>query len=203
MANLRYYPVVDTETNKILQFYQKIDILKNIFRKIYIDKGKRLENDAEHSWHLAMMVWLFAGNFEKKINLEKSIKMALMHDLVEIYAGDTFSFDIKRRKRKTKKENKAAQKLFAILPDKLKKELHLLWQEYEKIQTPEAKFVQAMDKIQPIIQNIMVEGKAWKEFKITEKMVREYKTHYNEGSEFLMSFFNYLLKKAKPLLDRG
>lgn len=182
---------------KILNFIKEIDKAKAIERKIYLFNKSKFEDNAQHSWHLSLMVWLFADSFEKKINLEKALKLALIHDLVEIYAGDTFSFDFEARKTKRAREEKAAKKLFKILPKELATEMNTLWYEYEDINSSEAEFVQALDKIQPIIQNILTKGITWKKFKITEQMVRDYKTHYNKNSHFLMDLFNNLLKEAR------
>jgi putative hydrolases of HD superfamily len=184
------------DQKSVLDFIKLIDQMKGIERLVNTNKGLRQENDAEHSWHIAMMVWLFSSFNDKKINLEKALKMALMHDLVEIYAGDTFAYDHEARKTKHIKENLAAKKLFKILPKKLKGEMEKLWEEHEALITHESKFVQAMDKLQPILQNILDNGKSWKQYKITEKMVRDHKTHYNEGNQLLMDLFNYLLKEA-------
>lgn len=195
-----YYPFVTSDDKKLLKFIKTIDVFKGIERKIHLGDG-RLEDDAQHSWHLAMMVWLFANQYEDKINLERALKMALMHDLVEIYAGDTFAFDHIGRKDKYLREDKAAKKLFKALPQKLQKEFLSLWKEHEELKSPEAKFVQAMDKAQPIIQNILARGKSWQVFKITEEMVRKNKIHHYLGSKFLMSLFNQLIKEAKQYLS--
>jgi putative hydrolases of HD superfamily len=184
-----------SDIKKVLQFVTLIDQFKNIQRQIH-KGGGHLENDAEHAWHLSMMVWLFASFYEKKVDLEKCLKMAIAHDLIEIYAGDVFTFDQKGREGKHEREQKAAQKLFGSLPKKLSKELTEIWEEFENKGTPEAHYVQALDKLQPIVQNIVVKGKSWKDFKITEQMVRDHKTHYNKGSDLLMSIFEDLLKEA-------
>ncbi len=186
------------DQKQTLKFIKLADQMKFVERKIILQKNKR-ENNAEHSYHLAMMVWLFSSFFEKKINLEKALKMALMHDLVEIYSGDVFAYDHEARKTKAQKEKAAAKKLFTQLPKKLKTELENLWNEYEENTTSVSKFVQAMDKIHPLIQNILVEGAMAKKFKITETMIRTYKGQFMKNSNFLTSLFNHLLTSSKKL----
>lgn len=186
-----------TDQKKTLKFIKLIDQAKYVKRVVHLQKERVMEDDAQHSWHVAMMVWLFSQSFEEEVNLERAIKMALAHDLVEIYAGDVFFYDSVGRKDKKKKERKAAKKLFNLLPDKLQKELLDLWEEYEQKSTPEAKFVQAMDKIHPIIQLVLVKGKTWQKKKITEKILRENKTPYTLNSQFLINLLNHLLKEAR------
>lgn len=186
-----------TDQKKILNFIKEADKLKTVYRKIYITGGRRRESSAEHTYHLALMVWVFKEHFEQKVNLEKAFKMALLHDLVEIYNGDIFFYHHKKRTNKHEDEKKAAKKLFKLLPPKLKKEFMDLWLEYEYLKTPESKFVQAMDKIHPMIQNIMTEGKTWKQFKVTLEMIYPIKIKYMESSKFLISFFKHLLGDIK------
>lgn len=188
---------MNPDSKKVLKFIEEIDQFKFITRIIDLQKEGVSEDDAQHSWHLAMMVWLFTPYFEEKIDLEKAIKMALMHDLVEIYAGDTFLYDAEGRKTKKHREDNAAKKLFKMLPKPLKQEMHQLWENYEALSTPESKLVQAMDKIHPIIEIDLGKGKTWREHKITEKMIREKKTSYNQGSKFLTSLFNTVLRNAR------
>lgn len=185
------------DAKKILKFIQEIDKFKYISRVVHLQKENLLEDDAQHSWHLAMMVWLFAHLFEKRINLEKALKMALMHDLVEIYAGDTFAYDTEGRKNKRKREEKAAKKLFQMLTPKLKLEMEKLWQEYERRVSPESIFVQALDKFHPFMQVILAKGKTWREHHITEQMIVGSKTPYFASSDFLTKLFKYTLSQAK------
>ena len=184
------------DQQKALNFLKLIDQYKNIFRLIYLDNKKRLENDAEHSWHLAMMVWIFAPFYETPVNLEKCIKMALMHDLVEIYAGDVHSFDEEGRKNKKLREDKAAIKLFAKLPQPLKTEFKQLWVEYEDKKTAEAIFTQAIDKLHPLLQNTLVNGSITKDFHVSEEMART-RMHFNEHSSLLKNIFEELMQQFK------
>jgi putative hydrolase of HD superfamily len=122
---------------KQMEFIIEIDKMKNIFRQNYICDGSRRENDAEHSWHLAMLVITLSEYFEN-VNILKSLKMVLIHDLVEIYAGDTFAYDEKANLDKAERENESSEKLFSILPTDQKDEFIKLWKEFEKIDTPES-----------------------------------------------------------------
>lgn len=185
------------DAKKILKFIEEIDKFKFITRIIDLQKDGQAEDDAQHSWHLAMMVWLFAPYFEVKIDLEKTIKMALMHDLVEVYAGDTFFYDDEGRKNKKQREDKAAKKLFKMLPKHSKQEMHFLWEDYEGLSSPESRLVQAMDKIHPIIEINLGKGVTWHKHKITEKMIRQRKTSYTRGSKFITSLFNSILRDAR------
>lgn len=195
--NLLYHLGMSPDEKKILKFIEEIDKFKFVTRIIHMQKGNLMEDDAQHSWHLAMMVWLFSGHFDKKINLNQAIKMTLMHDLVEIYAGDTFAYDVEGRKDKKKREDKAAKKLFKMLPKNLEEEMHQLWNEYENRVTPEAIFVQAMDKIHPMIQIHLAKGKTWREYKITSKMIWENKTYYTKSSIFAHSLLKFIFNRAK------
>ena len=185
------------DQQKLLNFIELIDQYKNVFRIIYLDNKKRLENDAEHSWHVAMMVWLFAPQYEQKINLEKCLKMALFHDLVEIYTGDVSAFDQKGRIGKAEREAKSAKKLFNQLPSQAKKEFFELFDEYEEKQTAEAKFVQALDKLQPIIQNNLSKGVMWKDYQITPELAEKNKKPHTTHSKFLLSLLKELLTRAR------
>lgn len=140
-------------TNKIIKFLKKIEKLKFVEREIYLSNGRK-ENSAEHSWHVTMFLILFDRDLPKKLDRIKMLKMALMHDLVEVYAGDTFAFDKSGKKqRKIKLELESAKKLFSQLPNDLSKEFNNLFLDYENSKSDEAKFVQSFDKIQPILQN--------------------------------------------------
>lgn len=188
---------MNSDTKKILQFTYEIDKLKGVIRKIDLNHKLKKEDSAQHSWHTAMMVWVFAKDYEEKLDLEKAIKMALIHDLVEIYAGDVWFYDHKARVNKYQNEKKAAQKLFKFLPTKLRLEMMNLWLEFEERNTPESKLVQAMDKIQPILQNILTNGKTWKNLKVTTDMVVDHKINFMKESPFLLKFFKYLLQEIK------
>lgn len=187
---------MDKTTKKILNFIREIDKFKAIERRIYLQKGTK-ENDAEHSWHMAMMVWAFSSVYEKPINLEKALKMAIMHDLVEVYTGDTSLFDKESRVGKEEREKSAALKLSKLLPKKLAEDFLSIWKEYEENKTDEAKFVKALDKFHPDIQINLVKGKNWQEDKITATMIKEKKSSYFNDSPTLKKVFRFLLKESQ------
>ncbi len=157
---------------KQMQFLIEIDKLKHVLRRTLLTDGSRRENDAEHSWHLAMMAMvLYEYATEPKPDLEKVLKMTLVHDLVEVYAGDTFAYDAQGNEDKEAREKAAADKLFGILPDDLETEYRSLWEEFDAMGTPESRFAAALDRLQPLVHNYLTEGHTWKIGTITSDMV--------------------------------
>ena len=148
---------------KQMAFLFEIDKVKDIFRQSLIVNGKREENDAEHSWHMALVALTIKEYFQGEVDLEKSLKMILIHDLVEIYAGDTPAFGEVRPDKK-EEEIKAAVKLFSLLPDDQKEEFLNLWLEFEECQSNEAKFANVCDRYQGFMQNLTSDGHTWKKF---------------------------------------
>lgn len=186
---------MENRTDKIIDFLKEIEKLKYVEREIYLKHRK--ENSVEHSWHLAMFVILFEKDLPKELNFEKMLKMALIHDLVEIYAGDTFAFDPDGIKGKKEREQKAAEKLFSQLPEDLNKELMDLFYEYEKRESQESKFVKSFDQIQPILQNLTSEGKSWKEHNIKYETVDNVKRKNMTHNELILEIYEKLMKEAK------
>lgn len=148
---------------KQLGFLIEIDKMKTVFRQtLLIDKSRR-ENDAEHSWHFALMsMILYEYADQTKVDLTRVLKMALIHDLIEIYAGDTFAYDEKGNETKESREKKAAEQLFSILPQDQDHEIRSLWQEFDLMETMDAQYAAAIDRLQPFINNYMTEGHTWK-----------------------------------------
>ncbi|MBQ2973769.1 MAG: HD domain-containing protein [Clostridia bacterium] len=153
----------DEKLQKQIKFALVIDEMKNIFRRNLIIDGSRRENDAEHSWNLAMLAMLFEEYSTEKVNIERVLKIALVHDLVEVYAGDTFAYDAKGNEDKLQREIESANKLFGILDPVQGAEIRALWDEFEAKETPESKYANAIDRIQPLINNYMTNGHTWKE----------------------------------------
>jgi len=156
---------------KQLEFLIEIDKMKTVFRKNLLTDGSRRENDAEHSWHFAITAVILAEYADKEVDISKVIKMALIHDLIEIYAGDTFAYDEKGYETKAAREEEAAKKLFSILPSDQGEELSALWREFENEQTKEAKYAAAIDRLQPFINNYLTKGHTWKEGNVTSGQV--------------------------------
>ena len=159
----RFDFIKDEKLQKQIKFAITIDEMKNIFRRNLIIDGSRRENDAEHSWNLAMLAMLFEEYSTEKVDLERVLKIALVHDLVEVYAGDTFAYDAKGNEDKLNREIESANKLFGILDPEQGAEIRALWDEFEANETPESKYANAIDRIQPLINNYMTNGHTWKE----------------------------------------
>ncbi len=155
--------IKDEKLQKQIKFALVIDEMKNIFRRNLIINGSRRENDAEHSWNLAMLAMLFEEYSTEKVDLERVLKIALVHDLIEVYAGDTFAYDVKGNEDKLQREIESANKLFGILDPAQGAEIRALWDEFEAKETPESKYANAIDRIQPLINNYMTNGHTWKE----------------------------------------
>ena len=164
--------IKDVNLQKQLSFIVEVDKVKNIMRRTLLIDGTRRENDAEHSWHLAIMAMLLTEYAEdKNFSLERVMKMVIVHDLVENYAGDTFAFDVQGNIEKEEKEKLAADKLFSQLPDNQGKQLRKLWEEFDEMKTPDARYAAALDRLQPFIHNLCTEGHTWVLGKVTKEQV--------------------------------
>jgi putative hydrolase of HD superfamily len=193
---------VDNERlNKQMEFIEEIDKLKNVYRQNFILEGIRNENDAEHSWHIAIMAILLSEHStDKNIDVLKVIKMVLIHDLVEIDAGDTYCYDERAHDDKALREIKAADRIFNILPEDQTKELRSLWDEFEERETAEAKFAASLDRLQPLIHNYKSKGKSWKEHGVTSDKVLKRNKSINESSPKL---WHYTQKLIKASVEKG
>ena len=182
-------------------FCREIDKEKFIGRQTYLSDGQRKENDAEHAWHMAIMAILLSEYADEKIDVLKTVTMLLIHDLVEIDAGDTYAYDEEAGKSKRQREEAGANRIYGLLPEDQKQKLRALWEEFEAWETPEAKFAHTMDNIQPLMLNAATEGKSWVEHgvHIDQILMRNRKTA--QGSEQLWeyAFHNFI----KPSLDAG
>ena len=154
--------IKNEKIQKQIKFAITIDEMKNIFRRNLIADGSRRENDAEHSWHLAMLAMLFEEYSAEKVNVERVLKIALVHDLIEVYAGDTFAYDAKGNEDKHAREVQAADKLFGMLDPVQGAEIRALWDEFEAMETAESRYANAIDRIQPLILNYLTDGHTWK-----------------------------------------
>ena len=154
-----------------IKFIVEVDKAKEIMRRTYVTNSERFENDAEHSWHLALMAPLLKEYIKEDVNIERVINMVIIHDLVEIDAGDTFCYDKEGNLTKREREVKAADRIFNILPKDQAKIIYDLWNEFEEMKTIESKYAACLDRIQPILNNIATGGRAWKENNTTKSMV--------------------------------
>ncbi len=157
--------------DQLIAFSVEIDKMKSVYRRTLLVDRTRTETDAEHSWHLATMVMLFRDYADEKVNIERCIKMALVHDLVEIYAGDTFAYDEVGYLDKAKREKEAAEKLFSQLPDDQGEQYKALWKEFDEEETPDAIYTCALDRLQPLLNNYHTDGHTWKDGTVTKDKV--------------------------------
>ena len=172
-----------------VEFIVEIDKLKQVYRRTWLTDKSRQENDAEHSWHLGMMAILLLEHAQQpQLDLLRVLKMVLIHDLVEIDAGDTFVYDDAGAMDKAERENAAADRVFGLLPADQAAELRTIWEEFEARQTPEAKYAAALDRFQPMLHNYRTQGKAWQEHGITADQVIARNQHIAEGSPALWDY---------------
>ncbi|WP_134687174.1 HD domain-containing protein [Brevibacillus migulae] len=180
-----------------IDFLLEIDKLKQVYRQTLISDGSRQENDAEHTWHLAMLAITLAEYAnDPELDVLRVIKMLLVHDLVEIDAGDTYAYDELGHLDKEEREQKAAARIFPILPEDQAEELYSLWMEFEQRQTPEARFASACDRLQPLLLNYHTEGLLWKKRGITSEQVLKRNQPIAGGAEPLWDYVRKLVESA-------
>ena len=146
-----------------LRFTAEIDKMTSILRRTMLIDASRRENDAEHSWHIAVMALIFEEYATQPVDVSRAVKMCVVHDLIEIYAGDTFAYDVAGNQDKAEREATAADKLFAQLPSEQDAEIRSLWEEFDAMQTPDAKYAACMDRLQPFLHNTLTGGHTWVE----------------------------------------
>jgi Predicted hydrolases of HD superfamily len=179
-----------------IAFIKEIDKIKFIFRKTKLISSNRNENDAEHSWHLAMMAMVLAEHANEPIDLLKVIKMVLIHDIVEIDTGDIFMYDTTRSHTNTEEELKAARRIFGMLPDPQATELLAIWQEFETAETTEARFAKALDKLEPLLQNASNNGGTWEEFDVRYDKVYPNQHQISKSSDLLWQYAEQLIEEC-------
>jgi putative hydrolase of HD superfamily len=185
---------------KQIQFIKEIDKLKYIQRKTKLFNSNRHENDAEHSWHLAMMAIVLAQHSNKPIDVLKVLKMVLIHDIVEIDAGDTFLYDSQKNHTNTDEELIAAKRIFGLLPTEQAEEFIAIWKEFEEGITDESKFAKAMDRFEPLLQNTSNNGGTWAEFNVPYQKVYDKKKAIKNGST---SIWNYAESLINETVEKG
>ncbi len=182
--------------NNQIRFIIELDKLKEVYRRTYLVNADRKENSAEHSWHLALMAILLNEHSNESIDLFHVLKMLLIHDIVEIDAGDTFCYDETEDLDRMEREHKAANRIFALLPEKQAEEFHDLWNEFEERITAEARFAAALDRLMPLLHNYYTQGKSWQEHGVTSERVLARNSHINDGSKTLWYFARGLIQDA-------
>jgi len=182
---------------KQIEFIKEIDKVKSVFRQNRLLDDSRYENDAEHSWHLALMAMILSEYAnDAALDLPRVLMMVLVHDLVEIGVGDAFIYDVKDREAKSSKERASAECIFGMLPPDQRDQLMALWEEFEAKETPEAKFAGALDRLQPLIHNSTVQGHAWKKHGIRRHQVYSVNSRIQEGSEPLWALAQDLIAQS-------
>jgi putative hydrolase of HD superfamily len=176
---------MDERLRKQLDFVLEVDKEKNIFRQTHLSGHGRNENDAEHAWHMALMAYLLKEYANESVDITKVMLMCLIHDVVEIDAGDTYAYDSEGLKTQKDRENKAKERIFSLLPDDQKAELIALFDEFEAYDTPESKYAHAMDNLQPLLLNNSNGGGDWKEHGVTKDQVYGRQSKTRLGSEKL------------------
>ncbi len=177
-----------------LDFALEIDKEKNIFRQTHLSGHGRRENDAEHAWHMAVMAYLLREYSNEEIDIAKVMLMCLIHDIVEIEAGDTYAYDEENLKTQKEREDRAKEKIYSILPEDQKRELTELFDEFEGNRTAEAKFAHAMDNLQPLLLNNSNNGGDWREHEVTAKQVYGRQEKTKLGSEALFQVAEKIIK---------
>ncbi len=181
---------------KQIEFIKEIDKLKYIQRKTRLFNSDRNENDAEHSWHLAVMAIVLSEHANVAVDVLKVVKMLLIHDIVEIDAGDTFIYDTQKNHDNTAEERMAAARIFGLLPPEQATDLLAVWEEFEERKTDEAKFARAMDRLEPLLQNVSNNGGTWREFEVGFDQVHQKKQAIRQGSEVIWAYAEQLLKES-------
>ncbi|MHB1315159.1 MAG: HD domain-containing protein [Christensenellales bacterium] len=196
-CRLEAFDSIPMRTQQQIHFLIEIDRMKNILRHTLLIDGSRRENDAEHSWHLALMALiLFEYAPAETIDVCKVIKMALVHDLVEVYAGDTFAYDENANLDKDLREAEAAGRLFSLLPSDQCLELRGLWEEFDAEETLEAIFAASLDRLQPLIHNYLTKGHTWKEGDINKAKVLKRMDMIKRGAPALWCFVEAILQDS-------
>lgn len=178
-----------------LSFLMEIDRQKEIIRQTYLADGSRKETDAEHAWHMAVMCAVLSEYANEPIDVAKTVLMLLTHDLVEIDAGDTYAYDTQGNATKQDRELKAADRIYGLLPADQKAYFRALWDEFEAMETPEAKFANTLDKIQPVLLTDHAEGKSWKEHGVRREQIMNRNARTHEGSETLWNYIREIIEK--------
>ena len=189
--------MVNSRLVQQIGFIREVDRLKEIFRQTVLINSRRAENDAEHSWHICLMV-LVLGEHANSPGLDvlRVLKMLLVHDIVEIDAGDTFAYDTARMADQHAREVKAAERLFGLLPSDQAAEFRALWDEFEARETPEARFAAAVDRFQPMLLNCATEGSAWQRHGVTSDRVIARNRHIADGSAAVWAYAAEMIREA-------
>lgn len=186
---------MDERLEKQLSFALEIDKEKNVFRQTHLSGNGRNENDAEHAWHMAIMAYLLREYSNEKIDITRVMLMCLIHDIVEIDAGDTYAYDEENLKTQKEREDKAKERIFSLLPEEQKRELIALFDEFEAYETPESRFAHTMDNLQPLLLNDSNNGGDWRAHNVSAKQVYSRQNKTRLGSEKLFEVVDGIIKE--------
>ncbi|HEX9996833.1 MAG TPA: HD domain-containing protein [Abditibacterium sp.] len=189
-------PQTSARLQSQIQFLLEADRLKSIARRTYLGDESRRENSAEHSWHLALGI-LLLREYSGDLDVFRALQMAILHDLVEIDAGDTFVYDDANMELKTARERVAAERIFGLLPADQNAQFRAVWEEFERGESAEAKFALAIDRLCPILMNYATAGRAWNEHGVGAQRVRDYNLAATEGAPEIQRFIGELLDLAE------
>lgn len=193
------HPIPQTQSARLaqqIQFVIEIDKLKRVLRQTLLTDQSRRENSAEHSWHIALMAVLLAEYAPEPVDVLHVIKMLLVHDLVEIDAGDTFCYDVQHNASKSDREQQAAERIFGMLPPDQAKELRTLWDEFEAQETPAAMFAASLDRLQPMLNNHQTQGGTWQMHGITRDLVLKRAAPIQTGAPELWVFIQQMIDEC-------
>ena len=183
-----------------LKFTAEIDKMTGVLRRTLLVDRSRRENDAEHSWHIAVMALLFEEYALEKVDVSRVAMMCVVHDLVEIYAGDTFAYDVKGNEDKQDREAMAADKLFGQLPEEQGKMIRDLWEEFDAMETPDAKYASCLDRIQPFLHNTLTEGHTWSNGKTNRAAVEK---RMAIVKEFMPEVYEWISANLDRAVEKG
>ena len=186
---------MDERLKRQLDFILEIDKEKNIFRQTHLSGHGRAENDAEHAWHMAVMAWLLREYANEEVDMAKVMMMCLIHDIVEIDAGDTYAYDPEAQQTQQAREDAAKERIYSLLPDDQKAELVAMFDEFENWSSPEARFAHALDNLQPLMLNGSNDGADWKAHGVTARQVYGRQNKTRLGSERLFEVVDGIIRE--------
>ena len=191
---------MDDRLRKQMDFILEVDKLKKIGRQTYLSDASRKENDSEHSWHLALMAVLLSEHSNREIDVLKAVTMVLIHDIVEIDAGDTYAYDTAGNTTKREREVAAADRIFNLLPSDQAEYFRELWEEFEEGASAEAQFAITLDKTQPVMLNSASGGKSWREHEVCRSQIMKRNENTHKGSEAMWEYVDGIIKDN---IDKG
>jgi len=179
-----------------IDFLLELDKLKTVLRRSYLVHADRRENSAEHSWHVAMLATVLCEHADEPVDVAHVVELMLVHDIVEIDAGDAMVYDAAARADKAARERQAAARIFGLLPEEQGQRLHALWVEYEDGDSAEVRFARTLDRLMPLLHNLHTEGRTWRENGIRKHQVLEHNAHMEQGSSTLWEYVRQRIEQA-------